>query len=944
MSYLRPTLSVLGAALTTLSLAILPPATAQISKTVFSEDFSGAQINTTKFAPDAPFFEGGVGDIAASQHDGVLEFAGTVSQQWWAGATLRVIPTFEASAETNVVISVDRVAEAGLGSASRSALWIMDATQSFYVLYADVRGEGGWHYNRKIGIAGDNPTGGGTDITAFNGGTYDDGGEHRMKAVANGSTVTLYLDDVKGTEVKFPFSPLLFHLGSYARANTDTANTIFDNLLVEQVGTATFSATALTLGLGQTATGIKVKIPPGANATEAVTLRVVNSNPAAAIAAGATGNTLTLTFAAGGANEQTIDLQSVGTGGSRFTLTNDIGLTAGNQLQVTVVPGPGVRLTEEFAAASIDAAKWEVNLAPFETGEGTYEVVQTGGTLKISGVLDTLAYWDGASLRTVSEYIATSDLPLTFEMDRVSVDNLYFDTPASGARTGVFITTADRSQFVFFGQDLGETGWEVNVNPGNPTGSGTAIAAFAGLATDQGNHRLKLVANGSTVEVFLDGQSGGTFPFAVSSGIRFEVGAYSRDLVNPDFVEGVFDNVRIENTLPCITASPSNIAVLQGDTTATIKVTLPKLLNAANTTVTLASSAPGVAIPEGAINGSLNLVFPPGSTNAQTVKVVTTGTGTAQFTLSNNQGVCVGSPVNISVTPPPVVLVSDDFSGGNLDTAKWTLDTTPLVEGGTATADSATTVAGGVADMAVTCEATNWPGFTVWTKQSYDASAQSPVAFEIDRVAMNVVLVGGTSAKGRVGVWVKDAAGHYVFFSDLGSFDNAPSRGWQYHRYIDQAGDVLLGANPDTTGTFITTYDAAMYADSKNHRMRVVANGATVRLYLDDVFGAEVAFPFSQGLVMGFGSYVNYSNANGNTIQSSWDNAVIEGFPPVVETRMTVARQSADVVITWTGGGTLQSTDALGSPAAWTNVTPAPVGNSYTTKPTGQAKFYRVRQ
>ncbi len=925
-----------------LGLALLPGALAQFSKVVFSENFSANTIDTSKFAPDAPFFEGGLGDIAATQHDGVVEFTGTVSQQWWAGATLRVIPTFTASPETNIVVSVDRVSELGVGSSSRSALWIEDITTNLFVLFADNRGENHWQYNRKINEAGDQPTGGGTAIATFNNNPdMIDAGLHTMKAVANGSTVKLYLDDVFGTEVKFPVSQLLFQIGSYARANGDTADTTFDNLKVEEVGMATFSTTSLTLGSGQTAAGIKVRIPSGANASSAISLRVVSSNPAAAIPAGASGDTLTLNFPAGGANEQTIDVQSVAVGGATLTLANDISLGAGNTLKVTVVPGPGVRLTDEFTSGTIDAAKWVRNDAGFETGSGTFDVTQTGGQLQISGIIDVAAYWGGASLKTVNEYIATPDLPLLFDMDRVSVDNLYFETPATGARTGVFITTADRSQFVFFGQDLGETGWEVNVNPGNPTGSGTALAAFSALATDQGNHHLKLVADGSTVEVFLDGVSGGKFDFPVSSGIHFEVGAYSRDV--SDYVGGVFDNVKIENVLPCIGVSPTDIATVQGDASNLLKLTLPKLLNAANTTVTITSSAPGVAIPEGAVNGKLDVVFPPGSTNVKSVKVVTTGTGTAQFTLSNDQGVCMGGPVNLTVTPPPVVLVSDDFSAASLDSSKWTVDPAPLVVTGTATADSAVTVADGMVAMAITSASTNWPGFTVWTKQSYDVSTDSPVQFEIDRAKMDIVLVGGTDSKDRTGIWVKDAAGHYVFLSDLGSF-NGVNRGWQYHRFIDQANDVLLGANPDTTGTYISAFSAPGYSDDKNHRLRATANGSTVKLYLDDVFGVEVPFPFSQGLTFGFGSYVNYANDAGNISHGYWDNAVIKGFA-ATGSQMSVARSGGDVVISWTGSGTLQSADALGNTTTWVDVTPAPTGNSYTITAASQVqqKFYRLR-
>ncbi|MBI4658116.1 MAG: hypothetical protein HY735_04565 [Verrucomicrobia bacterium] len=148
---------------------VLPQAFGQITNTVFFDDFSKSGIDTSKYVVDAPFFEGGQGDIAPKVEGGVLEFAGTVSQQWWAGGTLRLQQTFPVSPETNIVISVDRVSEAGAGSASRSALWIMDETRTKFVLFAEVRLEGGWHFNRKIGLTGDIPTGSGTDIPAFNG-------------------------------------------------------------------------------------------------------------------------------------------------------------------------------------------------------------------------------------------------------------------------------------------------------------------------------------------------------------------------------------------------------------------------------------------------------------------------------------------------------------------------------------------------------------------------------------------------------------------------------------------------------------------------------------------------------------------------------------------------------------------------------------------------------
>src|SRR5512140_659785 len=84
-------------------LLTLPQASAQITNVVFSDDFSQNGIDTNKYAIDAPFFEGGKGTIAPTIANGVVEFTGTVTEQWWAGATLRVLQPFSVNDETNVV-------------------------------------------------------------------------------------------------------------------------------------------------------------------------------------------------------------------------------------------------------------------------------------------------------------------------------------------------------------------------------------------------------------------------------------------------------------------------------------------------------------------------------------------------------------------------------------------------------------------------------------------------------------------------------------------------------------------------------------------------------------------------------------------------------------------------------------------------------------------------
>jgi len=657
---------------------------------------------------------------------------------------------------------------------------------------------------------------------------------------------------------------------------------------------------------------------------------------------GATAGTLTLTFAAGGSNEQTFDIQCLKEGATSLTLTNDINLQAGNTLTVAVVGGGGVKLTDDFAAAAIDTGKWSVNTAGFEaTGIGVFDVAQSGGTLSISGTLDQASYWGGSSLKTVGSFVALKDLPLVFEVDRVMIDprRAWYGDASTAARTGVYITTDDRSEYVFFGQNVGETGWQVNVNPGNPTGSGTALAAFASL-TDTNNHRMKLVADGSTVEVFLDGQSGGKFTFAVNYGIHFEIGAYARLL--EDSVLGVFDNAKVENVLPCINTAPDDLWTVLGNDTNTVAVTIPVVLNvAADATVMVTSSNPNVAVPEGAVNGVLTMTFAAGGPTTQNFTVKTVGAGTATFTLVNVQGTCVANPVEITVSGPLVAQVSDDFSGATLDPAKWQIDSTPLVATGTMTPESAVSIVDGTVLMNVTVTASNWPGFTLWATTSYTASATSPVVFDIDRTKMEYVLVGGTSAKQLTGIWVKDATTNFLFFSDFGSWDTTPG-GWQFHRVIGAAGDVPL-ADPNAAGTYLSEFNAPQFTDQKNHHMRMVVNGTAVRLFLDGVRGVDVPFPFSQGLTFGFGTYVNFGNDMQNIVRGFWDNAVISKSGSAAAT-LAVALQGGNVVISWTGTGTLESTDSLSSPQ-WSEAAPPPVGNTYTITPVAQTqKFYRLRQ
>lgn len=905
----------------TIAAAAVPP--------LFQDDFSSNLIDPAKYVPDAPFFEGGVGDIRAEAGNGVMRFVGKTTQQWWSGGTLRIVPTFSPSASETVTVTIDRVAEAGVGTASRSALWILDETKTKYVLFADVRAEGGWRYNRKIGEDGDAPTGSGIDIAAFNGGTFDDGGLHRMKMVADGQTVKLFLDDILGATVKFPFSPVIFQFGSYARANNDTGDTTWDNLKIESTGSASFTQEDVGVRVGGLSPAVTVRIPQGLNSQRAIQVQVSSSSGGIALPDGAVGSTLTLTFPAGGANTATFRVKGVAVGGTQLTLAGDI--PGGNKLNVAVVSGPGVALEDNFAGAQLDASKWQVSNRGFEVGTGTYSVKPTGGLLRIEGSGET-DYWSGASAKSVKTFTATKDLNLVVEVDRVSIDQ----GASSAVRSGIYLTTSDRSRYLFFGHNLGENGWQVNETS---TGGGINLALFDGLDTDVGSHRMKLVADGKTVEVFLDGISGGRFAFEATTGLHVELGGYAR--ATGDAVVAEFDNLKVEYVLPCTTTAPAGLIMTLAEFSKQATVTIPQLLNDASAvTVTVTSQNPSVAVPAGSVNGVLTLNFAAGSPNSQAFTIQPIGKGSTLFTVATTPASCVTGSLKVDVVAVPLVLVSDEFGGAAIDATKWVLDETSL-EGGQLVQDtSSVKIEGGQARFAVTAESSLWPGLALLSAKTYKAALTVPTTFEIDRVKVDFDLVTGTGAEQRTGVWVKNASGNFLLFADYLAHDGR-NFGWGYNKSVGAADD-----NPTGAAVNISAFDGGNFDDRGKHRVKLVANGQTVKLYVDDVFGAEVPFPFGTDLTFGFGTYVDET---GNVARGQFDNARILGdedtTPPPTPAVLTVARQGANLTISWTGtGGTLQELETLGTVNAWKAVTPAPVGNTHTVSLSSGAgmKLYRV--
>lgn len=296
------------------------------------------------------------------------------------------------------------------------------------------------------------------------------------------------------------------------------------------------------------------------------------------------------------------------------------------------------------------APHWSFDDRPFETG-----TIEVGGGL-IDGAMQIEVtalsdFWGGFALRTERTFAASEADPLSFEITRV------FDDGVGVTRSGVWISNSDRSQYVFFSQNIGEGGWQYNRRIGqegdNPTGAGINIDAFDPLDEDFGSHDIRLVANGSTVAIYLEDQLGAEVDFPLTEGIVFAFGAYARSV--EDDAVAAFDDVEIrsdlETGLPCVTLSASSTALFAGETGLST-LSAPRLYVSENpASVTITSSDPEVATMEGAnAQGVLTVNFTAGGDATKPIRIIAGKGGAASFEISASAPLCSGGPLRVSVS------------------------------------------------------------------------------------------------------------------------------------------------------------------------------------------------------------------------------------------------------------------------------------------------------
>ncbi|MGN6387042.1 MAG: PA14 domain-containing protein, partial [Verrucomicrobiota bacterium] len=217
---------------------------------------------------------------------------------------------------------------------------------------------------------------------------------------------------------------------------------------------------------------------------------------------------------------------------------------------------------------------------------------------------------------------------------------------------------------------------------------------------------------------------------------------------------------------------------------------------------------------------------------------------------------------------------------------------------------------------------------------------------------------------------------------ELGNFqDNVYGSGWPYPDYADEPLPGLPGTGSGIANNYTDNAAAEIFAylafpnagyyrfgvnSDDGFAMKVGTPGQTNGpvVFATDVGKGSSDIPFSVSVPQaglypirlvyyngGGGANIEYFSYddNGNKIPVNDTNnpAAIKAYynangGPVGPEIKTASVSGGQITITWTGGGTLESSPTLGTGAVWTST-----GNSsgsFTEAVNGKAKFYRVKQ
>ncbi len=194
-------------------------------------------------------------------------------------------------------------------------------------------------------------------------------------------------------------------------------------------------------------------------------------------------------------------------------------------------PPPGItELADDFAGERIDAAKWElVDLGLESTAPSGIQAKVADGGLVFDGTTG-VDYWAGKTLRSRGGFTVDNGQQLEAQIDRIALH-----PKGTGTRTSLWFWV-DPANYLMFSQDTEVKTWSYNLN--GQQGNGVELAKV----DDGGRHVMKLVHDGDSVHVLLDGKELADVAVSWKEQIRVAVTGQARK--KGDQLTAKFDDFR----------------------------------------------------------------------------------------------------------------------------------------------------------------------------------------------------------------------------------------------------------------------------------------------------------------------------------------------------------------------------------------------------------------
>jgi hypothetical protein len=816
---------------------------------LFEDDFNSGKIDSNKWYVQNLTANGGTAkEVSYNVVDGVVNGYIKVATDSYPLDSLVIDEEFFPTTEEPVMIEFEQGPFSGTGSLITTMATVINANTGDRMGFGRARGDvTGWNLFSAYNSLGDQ---GKTPAALQTKELLDNTVNHKVRILQTAGACYFFVDDVYGGSISLSLSKVTFALGGTGYTVNNDIGFSYDNVKV--YGTPVISLDTTEIDVSEGSGVVSIVVPTAIlNAGTELTLTIDNPD----VAAFDTGATKTITLNSGSDKYQSIPLTKIGTGDTFVTVANsgNYKMTA-DTVKVHSANLGNVLFEDNFSAADISASDWYLDTKGFEYSQYPdadvdydYYTMYSGEGSIYMHVYATGQYWPGRAYITTKGFKASKADPLTYEVSRESFS---YGTGATGARSSIIICNGDFSKWIHIDQcmDSGSDygwGWNKLTGASNDKSNGvpnTMVKSGYGLAA------VQLVADGSNVQVFVDGTRYAVLDFPVSEDIHFGFGVYARAI--GDSVDSVFNYVKISGSddpapdAPTIISQPSNVIVAAGQPAA----------------FTVVASGKDLAYTWFKDGTPIEYISDP----TYTIPAASTADeGEYTVEVANAGGSVISAPATLSILQDK--LFSDDFTGPELSGA-WTIDAKPFeYTNPNGNGQFSYKVDNGLF-MEFTLTDNYWGGRTLYLQDSYSASADAPVTFEATRTAYGM----GEGCTGvRSCIVVSNADGSkWINFSQC--FDNGTFRGWGWNKQTGAADDVATGGN--------VMVDAFAPMDTPDeHIVSITVDGETAVLTVDGVAGVTLDFPVSEGIRFGLGLFTRMVPDYGWT---SFSNATVWGNAP----------------------------------------------------------------